>query len=99
MEGFDAEPVQSVLEQDADRRSRASKRENDANSRRLRTALDRTGKLVDVVAQTRSIGRQGVFVELQITLVGNSLDREHFGIVPLARLDERFFLGNVGRLD
>src|SRR3546814_3867502 len=93
-----AKPGQRIFEQDPDGRACAGKREDHTAPRRLRTALDSTGKLFDVMAQTRSVGRQGGLVELQIALIGNGLDRQHLGIVPLARLNERFFFGDVGRL-
>src|SRR3546814_10033928 len=59
VEGLHAKPGQRIFEQDPDGRACAGKREDHTAPRRLRTALDSTGKLFDVMAQTRSVGRQG----------------------------------------
>src|SRR3546814_12630689 len=70
VEGLHAKPGQRIFEQDPDGRACAGKREDHTAPRRLRTALDSTGKLFDVMAQTRSVGRHGGLVELQIALIG-----------------------------
>src|SRR3546814_3390043 len=59
VEGLHAKPGQRIFEQDPDGRACAGKREDHTAPRRLRTALDSTGKLFDVMAQTQ-IGRAHV---------------------------------------
>src|SRR3546814_2681807 len=73
VEGLHAKPGQRIFEQEPDGRACAGKREDHTAPRRLRTALDSTGKRFDVMAQTRSVGRQGGLVELQIALIGHGL--------------------------
>src|SRR3546814_4910352 len=75
VEGLHAKPGQRIFEQDPDGRACAGKREDHTAPRRLRTALDSTGKLFDVMAQTRSVGRQGGLVELQIALIDRQSTR------------------------
>ena len=79
---------------DADWRTGARQRDECRRAVVLRSNVG--GKLAAVSGHARLVLRAGGAEELKVTRAGRIFGREHFAVMLLPALDERFFGGGVG---